>query len=178
MTHSDYRKIVFIRLLIASYFMALAGYEVGVKSALVSIDHTPLDHLIDLLRPAGILAAAFFLLIGLYVRRASLLLALIVFWTSHMTHYGQDGTADMLSYFNDLALIGAMCAFTCLPQPRNPRFMGLRLRRSVKPRRIIPKTHKRRVQKPRDQVRDISFVAADEPKITNIFADLENETVH
>ena len=178
MTHSDYRKIVFIRLLIASYFMALAGYEVGVKSVFVSIDHTVLDHVIDLLRPAAILAAAFLLLIGLYVRSAALVLALIVFWTSHMTHYGQDGTADIVSYFNDLALIGAMCAFTCMPQPRNPRFLGLLLRRTVRPRRIVPKSNKRRVQKPRDQVRDISFVPADEPMITNIFVDLDATAVH
>jgi uncharacterized membrane protein YphA (DoxX/SURF4 family) len=97
-----------VRILIASYFMALAiGLIPGTDPAI----------LISWLMPwiaarivtgALVFTLALMILVGVQRRAAALLLAIVIFWASYMTLLALPGAEDIGSFWRDLALIGAL----------------------------------------------------------------------
>lgn len=96
------------RILIASYFMAVslnlvAGTDGGVLSAIL----VPAAYS-DLVATGAVFSLAFLVMIGIWLRPAALLLAIILFWSSFISMIGPDALASVDGFWRDLAMIGAL----------------------------------------------------------------------
>lgn len=178
MKRSDYRKFVFIRLLIAAYFIALAGFEVGVNNTTGITSQFQIENALEYIAPALLFATAFRLFLGLYTRTAAQLLAVQVIWSAQMRYFDGQMDFNLLAYYENIALVGALCVFSYLPQPRLFSVFNLRPRKKVVPRRIKPRAQNRnRPSSPQHQAtphRDIA-VKNEDTQVVNIFSDFDYE---
>lgn len=97
-----------IRLLIVSYFMALAlGVIKGTDLSVLATPFMP-EGLAKILSGLGVLGLSAMILFGFHRRLAALLLAIILFWCSYLASVSPAGLEDIGSFWRDLALIGAL----------------------------------------------------------------------
>ena len=97
-----------IRLLIVSYFMALAlGIIKGTDLAVLAAPFMP-EVLANFVSGFGVLCLSAMILFGFHRRLAALLLAIILFWCSYLASVSPAGLEDIGSFWRDLALIGAL----------------------------------------------------------------------
>ncbi len=96
------------RILIASYFMAVAlnlvGGTTGHNLALWVV---PQEHA-GTVASTVIFGLAFMVMIGVWLRPAALLLAIVLFWSSFITIVGPNVMTSLDGFWRDLALIGAL----------------------------------------------------------------------
>ena len=96
-----------VRLLISSYFMALAvGLIPGTDLAVLARPFLPE---LAALFAIGLVvfSLAVMVLVGFHRRAAALLLAIVLFWASYVSMMSGNG-ADIGAFWRDLALIGAL----------------------------------------------------------------------
>ncbi len=107
-----------IRILIASYFLALgAGVIPGSDISALFAAVLPDPHA-GLLAGAIVFALAYMVLVGVWLRPAALLLALVVFWSSYIS-VSHLGFADQLGgFWRDMALIAALILTYAETDPR------------------------------------------------------------
>ncbi|NNL17977.1 MAG: hypothetical protein HKP37_04455 [Boseongicola sp.] len=97
-----------IRLLIVSYFVALAaGLIAGTDLAVLANPFLP-EPVARVVSGLGVIGLSAMILIGFHRRLAALLLAIILFWCSYLTSVSPAGIEDIGSFWRDLALIGAL----------------------------------------------------------------------
>ena len=97
-----------IRLLIVSYFMALAlGLITGTDLAVLADPFMP-PVAANVVSGLGVFALSAMILFGFHRRLAALLLAIILFWCSYLASISPAGLEDIGSFWRDLALIGAL----------------------------------------------------------------------
>lgn len=97
-----------IRLLIVSYFMALAlGLIKGADLSVLAAPFLP-AMFAKIVSGLGVLGLSAMILFGYHRRLAALLLAIILFWCSYLTSVSPAGLEDIGSFWRDLALIGAL----------------------------------------------------------------------
>jgi len=97
-----------IRLLIVSYFMALAlGIIKGTDLAVLAAPFMP-EVFAKIVSGLGVLGLSSMILFGFHRRLAALLLAIILFWCSYLASVSPAGLEDIGSFWRDLALIGAL----------------------------------------------------------------------
>ncbi|MGI1661818.1 hypothetical protein ACRDNQ_06225 [Palleronia sp. KMU-117] len=125
-----------IRIVIASYFLALgAGVIPGTDVSALLSPVIP-DPLAGLLSGALVFGLAYLVLVGVWLRPAALLLALVMFWASYISA-AQAGFAPQLgSFWRDMALIAALILTYAETDPRaRTRRSALRSLRA--PRRLL-----------------------------------------
>ena len=97
-----------IRLLIVSYFMALAlGLIQGTDLAVLAVPFMP-PLVAKIVSGLGVLGLSAMILFGFHRRMAALLLAIVLFWCSYLASVSPAGIEDIGSFWRDLALIGAL----------------------------------------------------------------------
>jgi len=97
-----------IRLLIVSYFMALAlGLIKGTDLAVLATPFMP-ETIAKFVSGVGVLGLSAMILFDFHRRLAALLLAIILFWCSYLASISPVGLEDIGSFWRDLALIGAL----------------------------------------------------------------------
>lgn len=97
-----------IRLLIVSYFVALAlGLIKGTDLAVLATPFLP-ETLAKIVSGLGVIGLSAMILFGFHRRLAALLLAIILFWCSYLASVSPAGIEDIGSFWRDLALIGAL----------------------------------------------------------------------
>ena len=97
-----------IRLLIVSYFVALAlGLIKGTDLAVLATPFFP-ETFAKVLSGLGVTGLSAMILFGFHRRLAALLLAIILFWCSYLASVSPAGIEDIASFWRDLALIGAL----------------------------------------------------------------------
>ena len=136
-----------LRILVASYFI---GVSIGL------IDGTRATALITLFLPPGpadrfaaamVFVLAYLVLTGLWLRPAALLLGLVIFWSSIITHVVQSTVINIGDFWRDLTLISALMLTYVQASPRIarrrslwrriPRARRLRPAEAVSPRRVV-----------------------------------------
>jgi uncharacterized membrane protein YphA (DoxX/SURF4 family) len=125
-----------IRILIASYFLALGvGVIPGTDISALFATVLP-DPYAGLLAGGIVFALAYMVLVGLWLRPAALLLALVVFWSSYIS-VSHLGFADQLGgFWRDMTLIAALILTYAETDPRaHTRRSAFRSVRA--PRRLI-----------------------------------------
>jgi len=97
-----------VRLLIVSYFMALAiGLIPGTDIAILADPFMPWIAA-RVLTGAAVFVLASLILFGIQRRAAALLLAVVIFWASYVTMLSAEGAQVLGGFWRDLALIGAL----------------------------------------------------------------------
>lgn len=97
-----------IRLLIVSYFVALAlGLISGTNLAVLATPFMPMGAA-KIISGLGVIGLSAMILFGVHRRLAALLLAIILFWCSYLAFVSPSGIEDIGSFWRDLALIGAL----------------------------------------------------------------------
>ena len=97
-----------IRLLIVSYFVALAlGLIQGTDLAVLAAPFMP-PLVAKIVSGLGVLGLSAMILFGCHRRMAALLLAIVLFWCSYLASVSPAGIEDIGSFWRDLALIGAL----------------------------------------------------------------------
>ena len=133
-----------VRILIASYFLAIAT---GLVSDPVS--HNFLPHVMDaetatLLTTLYLFPTAFLVMVGYAVRPAALLLAVYLFWASFVHFYHAPAAGALAVFWQNVALLAGL-TLVAITKPGGSR--GMRLRhRTVTPRRVQLKTQPRRAR--------------------------------
>jgi len=93
------------RILILSYFLALAGGLIsGAQFSRLAAPFLP-DPLAFYVTSAIVVLLSGMILFGFFRRRAALILALILFWASYMTMFA---TGDLTGFWRDLALMAGL----------------------------------------------------------------------
>lgn len=119
--HLDVPALKFIRMIIASYFMATAlglinGFAPGVIFAYyMSPD---VAHLVG---AAVVLNCSLLLFLGLFVRLASLYLAIVMLTSSIVTHFFGASEAVLTLFWQDLSLVGGLLLLYCTQSERDLR---------------------------------------------------------
>ena len=96
------------RILIASYFMAVSLKLVaGTDGSVLSATLVPAAYS-DLVATVVVFSLAFLVMIGIWLRPAALLLAIILFWSSFISLIGPEALVSVDGFWRDLAMIGAL----------------------------------------------------------------------
>lgn len=140
-----------IRIVIASYFLALgAGVIPGTDVSALFAAVLPAPWA-GLLAGALVFGLAYLVLVGVWLRPAALLLALVMFWASYISA-AQAGFAPQLgSFWRDMALIAALILTYAETDPRARTRRGA-LRSLRAPRRLLTPEERvapRRIASPR-----------------------------
>ncbi len=98
----------FVRLLIASYFMALAGGLIPGSDISALLRPFMPDLYASLIIGVVVMALALGVVLGFHRRAAALLLAIILFWSSYVTLLSVGDEQAVGAFWRDLALIGAL----------------------------------------------------------------------
>ncbi len=97
-----------VRLLIVSYFMALAiGVIPGTDVTVLAEPFMPWVAA-RILSGVVVFGLASLILVGIHRRAAALLLAIVIFWASYVTMLSSEGAQVLGGFWRDLALIGAL----------------------------------------------------------------------
>lgn len=125
-----------VRILISSYFIAVAlGLINGTDGSVLAAYFLP-EAYASFAGSAIVFALAYMVLVGIWLRPAALLLALVLFWSSYIVNFGPEGPLKVGDFWRDLALVGALM-MTYNGSPRSLRRRSL-WRRAPKVRRIRP----------------------------------------
>ncbi|GEM_PF-1369720 len=131
-----------VRLLISSYFMAMATgvvpYENG-RAFMELAFPTPYD---SFAFTGFVFIAAYLVLLGKHVRIAALLLSVFVFWASYIANFSFGKTLDLQGFWSDLALIGALMLTATEGDSRQSRKTTTRIGKAIRPRRVQPTLQK------------------------------------
>ncbi|RFU14540.1 DoxX family protein [Rhodobacteraceae bacterium W635] len=126
-----------LRIVIASYFLAVALNLIPGTSLTVLVAQVLPVHIAEPLSAMIVFALAFMVMIGLFMRPAALVLGLMTFFASYL-HMIELGVQDELgSFWHDLVLIAALMLTYLENAPRDQR-MRSAIRRKVIPRRVEP----------------------------------------
>lgn len=163
-----------IRIIIASYF-------IGVSCGLISgTDATPLAATV--LEPAAaefvggavIFILGYLVMTGFALRFAAMLLGIVLFWSSYMTHFSATTPVAIDGFWKDMVLIAALMLtymsggardiskFAMIR--RKPKVRRLNGKSAITPRRVNATAKTNVTRLPRPQV-----VAAQESPVANIF---------
>lgn len=97
-----------MRMLIASYFMALSlGLFQGAEIARLAAPFLP-ENLATIVMGALVFVLAAMVMTGFHRRSAALVLALVIFWASYLTMFAATAAEDIGAFWRDLALIGGL----------------------------------------------------------------------
>ena len=97
-----------IRLLIVSYFVALALGLIEGTDLSVLVAPFLSETIVKICSGLGVIGLSAMILFGFQRRVAALLLAIILFWCSFLAFVNPAGTEDIGGFWRDLALIGAL----------------------------------------------------------------------
>lgn len=97
-----------VRLLISSYFIALALDIIPGSDLVALADPFMPAAAASILTSSIVVALALGILLGVQRRAAALLLAIVVFWASYLTMLDNPVADDIAAFWRDLALIGAL----------------------------------------------------------------------
>ena len=124
-----------VRILIASYFLAMATGLVFEPASRTFLDPIlPLEYA-QLTSTTYLFVTAFAIMVGVFLRPAALLLAVYIFWSGFL-HYDLGGSQAALSaYWRDMALLGAILLIAVTEPGAKARFSPF-ARPIVAPRRI------------------------------------------
>ena len=124
-----------VRILIASYFLAMATGLVFEPASRTFLDPLlPLEYA-QLTSTTYLFVTAFAIMVGVFLRPAALLLAVYIFWSGFL-HYDLGGSQAALSaYWRDMALLGAILLIAVTEPGAKARFSPF-ARPFVAPRRI------------------------------------------
>lgn len=127
-----------VRVVIASYFLAVAlGLIPGTGALPLTEPFLPAPYA-HAASTAIVFAAAYLVLIGVWLRLSALLLATVLFWSSYIENIG---TGNLEGFWRDLALIGALILTYTQTLPRAAKrrtaFRWSRRVRHVTPTRIV-----------------------------------------
>ena len=123
------------RILIASYFMAVSLNLIGgTDGRAIALWMIP-EGYASTVSGAAIFCLSFLVMIGVWLRPAALLLAVLVFWSSYITFLTSGKEFAVESFWRDLALIGALF-LTYAQSSREATRMRSVLRRKFKVRRL------------------------------------------
>lgn len=97
-----------LRILIASYFIAVAlriipGTDFSALIRLIADPQTA-----NLLTAVTVFSLSYMVMIGCYLRAASLLLGLMTFFAAFIGFVGTTGGADLSAFWRDIALVAAL----------------------------------------------------------------------
>ena len=123
-----------VRILIGSYFMATATGLIFDPSTRTFLDPLMPHQAARAVTTTYLFITAFGIMVGFFLRPASLLLALYIFWSGY-AHFILLGTAEALaSFWRDMALLGSVLLIAIVEPGGRNRF---RLRtKNISPRRI------------------------------------------
>jgi uncharacterized membrane protein YphA (DoxX/SURF4 family) len=125
------------RILIASYLMAIAlGLVSGTTGSVIWAMFLPGD-IANIVATASMFGLAFMVMIGVWLRPAALLLAIVMFWSSYITLISPDASSNVDSFWRDLALIGALFLTYAQSSRRVARMRSV-LRRKHHVRKLKP----------------------------------------
>jgi len=133
-----------LRIMIASYFLAVSlGLIDGTDGGVVMRVVLP-EPIASALAGGFMFITANLVLMGLMLRVAALLLALLVFWSSYIVNFGPTGPMQLDDFWRDLALIGGLMLTYTQPSSRTVEKRAMirwkpAVRRLKAKARIIPK---------------------------------------
>lgn len=123
------------RILIASYFMAISLNLIGgTDGHAITLWLIPEGH-VATASAVAIFCLSFLVMIGVWLRPAALLLALLVFWSSYITLLSSGKELSVDGFWRDLALIGALFLTYAQTSRQSSRMRSV-LRRKFKVRRL------------------------------------------
>ena len=123
-----------VRIVIASYFLAISvGLIPGTTALPLTEPFLPEAHAAAAGK-AVVFAAAYLVLLGLWLRFSALLLATLLFWSSYIQNVG---AGNLEGFWRDLALIGALILTYTQTLPRAERGRAA-LRWTRRARRLTP----------------------------------------
>jgi uncharacterized membrane protein YphA (DoxX/SURF4 family) len=166
-----------IRILISSYFIGVSiGLINGTDAVPLAATFLP-PAAADFAGSAVIFVLAYLVMTGIWLRPAALLLGLVMFWSSYVVNFSNEGPIAISDFWRDLTLIGALMLTYVQSAPRakrgramvrwTPRTRRVTTATKVAPRRVAAANKTRVVHL---AVRDGQKVA---PKpADNIFLDL------
>lgn len=125
------------RILIASYLMAIALGLVGGTTGSVIWEMFLPEDTANIVATVSMFGLAFMVMIGVWLRPAALLLAIVMFWSSYITLISPDATTNVDSFWRDLALIGALFLTYAQSSRRVARMRSV-LRRKHHVRKLKP----------------------------------------
>ena len=170
-----------VRILIASYFLAMATGLVFEPASRTFLDGILPGEYAQLASTTYLFVTAFAIMTGVYLRPAALLLAVYIFWSGFL-HYDLGGSQEALSaYWRDMALLGAILLIAVTEPGAKARFNPFS-KPAVAPRRIRgePRTSRRpQRQTSIDPAPEAPFIDMDDNsfgEMANLFADLWDES--
>ncbi len=126
-----------IRILIASYFIGVSiGLINGTNAAPLLAFFMPPEPA-SLVGKSIIFVLAYFVMTGLWLRPAALLLGLVTFWSSYIANFSTPGTVAIGDFWRDLTLIGALMLTYVQSSPRAARRRKM-IRLTPQARRVMP----------------------------------------
>ncbi|MCT8160503.1 hypothetical protein [Pseudoruegeria sp. SHC-113] len=131
-----------VRLIIASYFIAIAVGVLPSENG-QALFATVLPEKYAAAAVSGfVFSTALLVFLGRQMRLAALLLANYVFWSSLVANFVLEGPINIVEFWRDLVMVGAlMLTYT---GPAMSRRRALRFGRRVTPRRIVPSRYEQR----------------------------------
>jgi len=126
-----------LRIVIASYFLAVALNLIPGTSLTILAEQLLPVHVAAPLSAMVVFALAFFVMIGLYMRPAALVLGLMTLFASYLQMIELGVSDELGTFWRDLVLIAALMLTYAENEPRDHR-MRSAIRRKVTPRRVCP----------------------------------------
>lgn len=127
-----------VRLLISSYFMALATGIIPYENGRAFMDLVFPAPYASFAFTGFVFTTAYLILLGKQVRIAAMLLSVFVFWASYIANFSQGMTFDLQGFWSDMALIGALVLAATQGDGRFVHRTGTRFGKSIRPRRVQP----------------------------------------
>ncbi|MEP2782799.1 MAG: hypothetical protein ABJO67_09475 [Pseudoruegeria sp.] len=131
-----------VRLLIASYFIAIALGILPSDNGIALMSAFVPDKYAAASVTAFVFATAILIVLGRQVRIAALLLANYVFWTSLVAFISPQTAMSLSEFWRDMVLVGALMLTYTGPALTRRRVMPFT--QKVKPRRIVPSHREQR----------------------------------
>ena len=127
-----------VRLLISSYFMAMATGVVPYANGRAFMELVFPAPYASFAFTGFVFTAAYLILLGKHVRIAALLLSVFVFWASYIANFSFGKALDLQAFWGDLALIGAWMLMATEGDSSKSRKTTTRIGKAIRPRRVQP----------------------------------------
>lgn len=125
-----------VRLLISSYFMALATGIVPYENGRAFMELAFPAPYASFAFTGFVFTTAYLILLGKQVRIAAMLLSIFVFWASYIANFSQGAALDLQGFWSDMALIGALMLAATQGDGHFLHRTGTRFGKSIRPRRV------------------------------------------
>ncbi|MDJ0630347.1 MAG: hypothetical protein QNJ44_18980 [Rhodobacter sp.] len=125
--------VAIVRILIASYFLAMATGLVFDPASRTFLDPILPHDQAQFITTVYLYLTAFAIMVGVLVRPAALLLAIYLFWSGFL-HYDLSSAAALNDFWRDMALLGAVLMIAVTEQGAGAQVRVWR--RKVMPRRV------------------------------------------